>query len=342
MLSVTDLPVEILLEIVGECPTSKGVSRQFYRLNNELYREKTLGLLRSTTSLEDCNRFWECCEDDIRNYMKSLNFLRKDARKIVSTSLPFIEDSWQLIFNILNCTLNCMNISNLTRSLDSLDYHRPIFVGRSTFPYSSNDTKIPINGWFHIRSLEGTFRLATLVTEIRISPYDKYRTISMPTNIRDFIKEPGIYCFNMGNVPKFELSDAAVKPLLVPFEIRLVERAMTPPTYFEHSDLIFLGYDFVSYERNKPWIFFHIDEEYKDAIFNPLETSLSKSLVKFTKKFRNSDTNQKNISVKPNIEPYFDLDSRPTRYFNWKYPKDRSDFYREKMLPDWRAPHLQF
>lgn len=342
MITITDLPTEILLKLLGECRILKSVCKQFYRLNNEEYRERTLSWL-SCGTVNEYKWFWDCCEEDVRNYVESLDFLRQDARRIVKTDLPYIEDSWEVIYRTLNSTLNCRNNSDLMRSVDSLDFHRPIFTGRSTLPYFGENSQIPINAWFHVKSLEGTFKLATLVTEIRISPYDKYKTTSMPANIRDFINEPGIYCFNMGKVPKFDISESTAKPPIVPFEIRLMERSMTPPSYFEHSDLIFLGYDFVQYDKFKPWLFFCIDEEFKNTIFNPLETCLSESFVKFTRTFRHSNNLQlKKISMQNDFEPYFNEKSKAIRYFNYKYPKDRPDLEKEKRLPDWRAPHLKF
>lgn len=362
MTQFTDLPIEILLKLQLECPRElRSVNKQFYRLHNDLYKEKTLRWLLPAE--HERVLFWKHVKKPVIKYVESLDFLRKPARLIVEgladdtlSFCEYIEDSWYIIYNALNGPLKCWNHSMLIQDRDSLDYHKPIFAGNFTLPYSyfhsAKNHRVCINAWFCIDNLYAASKLPGFVTEVRKSQYANYQARSAPPNISDFIKRTGVYCFNLGEFssddcePEEEESTLGNKPSYLPFEIRLVERSMAPPTYFENSDLTFLGYDFNNYDKSKPWLFFHIDKKFKSTIFNPYEQHLSESLVRLTNAFPFTQSKDeeffKKIENVTDIKPYFDEDSKAIRHFAYKYPKDQQDLQREERLPDWRAPHLKF
>lgn len=362
MTQLTDLPIEILWKLQLECPRElRSLNRQFYRMHNDLYKERMLRWLPPTEN--ERGQFWKSLKKPIAKYVESLDFLRKPARLIVECLADdsvgfceFIEDSWYVVYNALNGPLKCWNHSMLLQDRDSLDYHKPIFTGNFTLPYSyfhsKKNHRVFINAWFYIDNLYAASKLPGLVTEVRNSQYANYEARSTSANISDFIKETGIYCFNLGEFSRnnceteVEISPSGNKLPYLPFEIRLVERSMAPPTYFENSDLIFLGYDFNSYDKKKPWLFFHIEKKFKSTICNPYEQHLSESLVRLTNAFPFTHSKDeeffKKIENLKDIKPYFDEDCKAIRKFAYKYPKDHQDLQREETLPDWRAPHLRF
>ncbi|QLL34831.1 hypothetical protein HG536_0H02060 [Torulaspora globosa] len=276
MFPMNELPVEILWSLLKECPRElRSVNKQFYRLHNEMYKRKVSRLLSEVEERE----FWNSVLRPLQQYVKSLDFLRKNSRLIVSAEggTECIDDSWYVIYNALLGPLKCENRLVNSPAGDSLDYQRPIFTGHCVVP---PNVRCRINAWFYIDNLDAARKLATLVTEFRDSPYERYQTVSPVPYIADFVTEAGVYCFNLGRLPKI---DSQTFPATL--ELRLVERSMTLPNYFESPSLEFLGYDFNNYDR-RPWLFFRIDRIFKSTLFNPFETQLSESLVRFDGRFQ--------------------------------------------------------
>lgn len=329
MLSVTELPVEILWSLLKECPRElRSVNKGFYRLHNELYRKRVMGLLSDVEKSE----FWNCMFKPLQQYVKSLDFLRKNARVIVPAydEEEYIDDSWYIIYNALLGPLKCENRFVSSPARDSLDYQKPIFTGHCVVP-----PEVPccINAWFSIDDLDAARKLATLATEFRDSPYERYQTVSTIPNIADFITETGVYCFNLGRLPKVEN-----RGFPTTLELRLVERSMTLPNYFESPYLEFLGYDFNNYDPHS-WLFFRIDSVFRSTLFNPFETQLSESLVRLDGRFhlpREMD--------EPSTEAacYFSTAHKAIRRFEYRYPRTKQDLKMEERLPDWRTPRLKY
>ncbi|QLQ81948.1 hypothetical protein HG537_0G02020 [Torulaspora globosa] len=328
MLLLDELPEEILSRLLKECPSElRSVSKGFYRLHNELYKRKVLGLL---SDVEE-KQFWNCLLRPLQQYVRSLDFLREKARLIVSVDggIEWIDDSWYIIYNALMGPLKCENRFVRSPARDSLDYQRPIFTGHCVVP---RNVPCRINAWFYIDNLEAARKLSTLATEFRDSPYERYETVGTVPNIADFITETGVYCFNLGRLPKI---DGQTFPTTL--ELRLVERSMTLPDYYESPLLEFLGYDFNNYGSNS-WLFFRIETVFKSTVFNPFETQLSESLVRFDGRFQLPEKMPESIEGKN----YFNPDSKALRRFLYRFPRTKLDSRREQDLPDWRAPRLQY
>lgn len=328
MVIVTELPVEILWSLLKECPRElRSVNKGFYRLHNELYRKRVLKLLDRV----DENEFWNCTRRSLRAYVKSLDFLRKDSRLVVSIEggIEFLDDSWYIIYNALLGPLKCENRLASLPVRDTLDYQKHIFTGHCIVP-----PEVPsnINAWFYIDDLDAARKLATLATEFRDSPYERYQTVSTIPNIVDFITETGVYCFNLGKLPRFE--DRGFPTSL---EVRLVERSMTPPHYFESPFLEFLGYDFNDYDPQS-WLFFRIDSVFRTTVFNPYETMLAQSLVRFSDTFKPPEIK---VELPPVEKGYFDMNHKAIRRFKYRYPGTRQNLQEEKTLHDWRTPRLK-
>lgn len=322
---MNELPVEILWSLLKECPRElRSVNRRFYLLHNELYKRKVSRLLSGVE-----REFWNCVLRPLQQYVRSLDFLREKARLIVDGGTEWKDDSWYIIYNALLGPLKCENRFPGSFAGDLLDYQRPIFTG-----YCVVTPNVPcrINAWFYIDNLDAARKLATLVTEFRDSPYDRYQTVSTVPNVADFITETGIYCFNLGKLPK--ISGQTFPTIL---ELRLVERSMTLPNYFESPFLQFLGYDFNNYGRDS-WLFFRIDSIFKSTLFNPFETQLSESLVRFDGRFQLAEK----LQEPPEMKSYFNVDKRAIRRFLYRFPGTKQDLRQEESLPDWRAPRLQY
>lgn len=327
MLSVVDLPTEIVWGLLEQCPKElRAVNRRFYLLHNEMYREKAMKLV--SVGLEDQERFWECVKEFVIAFVKSLDFLREKARRIgCLQGEEYLDDSWYIIYNALLGPLRCGNHRGDIR--DSLDYNKPVFTGGCVVPPGES---YPINAWFYIDDLNAARKLNTLVTEFRGWPYESYQQVSCVPKIADFIKETGVYCFNLGRLPKVE----GRHPITL--ELRLMERTMTPPGYFEKPHLSFLGYDFNSYDTKKKWLFFRVNTAFRTTIFNPYESMLSEALVRWDGRF---DIPSHCSAPKDPVPRYFDPDVKAERVFTYRYPKSTQDREQEKTLPDWRAPRLR-
>lgn len=325
---MVDLPTEIVWELLELCPRElRAVNKRFYLLHNELYREKALDLIPRVP--EENQEFWDVVKGPVVDYVKSLEFLRGNARKIGRLlGEEYVDDSWYIIYNAILGRLKCGN--HFADVRDSLDYHKPIYTGSCVVPPGES---CPINAWFHIDDLDAARKLGTLVTEFRGWPYENYHQASTVPNIADFIKETGVYCFNLGILPKME-----GRNLPVSIELRLVERSMAPPDYFEKPQLNFLGYDFRDYDPKNKWLFFRIDKSFKTTIFNPYETLLSESLVKWDGKF---DVPSHFERPQKSTTGYFDPSVKAVRKFMYRYPKSKQNLELEKVLPDWRAPRLR-
>ncbi|CAR25851.1 hypothetical protein ZYGR_0A04230 [Zygosaccharomyces rouxii] len=353
-MELDQFPLEILWKLLLACPLElRLVNRKFYHLHNELYREKTLQIV---DTVDEEERFWSELKNPIASYIKSLDFLRKDARMIYRTSKDtqeFIDDSWFIIYSALSCPLKCWNSPALCER-DSLDMQKPIYAGECVVPVDCHDgiisTKtgrsIPLNAWFFIDKPIAASKVPGFVTEIRQSQYGAYKKRSTQGNVADFIKERGVYCFNLGDLPDIFLNNQDHKingHYFCPFEIRLVEVGMAPPTYFENSEITFLGYDFNSYGFGKPWILFKCDRDFEASIFNPFESYLAESLAKFTGAFPFSHIDwpsQTADTGEESIEPYFDPNQRAMRHFVYRFPRAQQDWNKERTVADWRAPHL--
>lgn len=328
MLAVVDLPTEIVWGLLELCPRElRGVNRRFYLLHNELYREKAASLV--VGSAERREKFWSVVRGPMVDYVRSLDFLRGSARRIAGLQgEEYVDDSWYIIYNALLGPLRCGNHAGSVR--DSLDYHKPIFSGGCVV---SPGQSCAVNAWFYIDDLEAARKLATLVTEFRGWPYENYSQLSTVLNIADFIKKTGLYCFRLGRLPKMEGRTTPVS-----MELRLVERSMTPPDYFEKPQLEFLGYDFNDYDSTNKWLFFRVDSAFRNTVFNPYETMLCESLVKWDGKF-DLPSHCGNL---PDVSPgYFDPDVKAVREFTYRYPKSTQNMEAEKHMPDWRAPRLR-
>ncbi|GAV51852.1 hypothetical protein ZYGR_0AF03230 [Zygosaccharomyces rouxii] len=353
-MKLDEFPAEILWKLLLACPLElRLVNRNFYHLHNELYREKSLQIV---DAIDEEERFWNELKNPIIAYIKSLDFLRKDARLVYRTSKgaqEFIDDSWFIIYNALSYPLKCWNNPALCER-DSLDLQKPIYMGKCVVPVDYHDgiisTKtgrnIPLNAWFYIDKPVAASKLPGFVTEVRQSQYGVYKKRSTQGNIADFIKEKGVYCFNLGYLPDIFLDTHGQNingHYLCPLEIRLMEVGMAPPTYFENAEITFLGYDFNSYGDDKPWILFKCDPGFEASIFNPFESYLTESLAKFTGAFPFSHidwpSQTDNVGREP-IKPYFDPNQKAMRKFLYRFPRTQQDRGKEWTAADWRAPHL--
>lgn len=352
-MDLDQFPLEILWKLLLLCPLElRLVNRTFYHLHNELYREKTLQIVRT---VDKGGRFWNELRDPIVTYIKSLDFLRKDARlayRMSRFTKEFVDDSWFLVYNALSSPLKCWN-NPAVSSRDSLDMQRPIYAGECVVPVDYHNghirTKtrrnIPINAWFFIDKPTAASKIPGLVTEVRQSQYSAYKKRSTQGNIADFIKEKGVYCFNLGSLPNICLDTQDQNfsgHCFCPFEIRLMEVGMAPPTYFENSEITFLGYDFNNYSSDQPWMFFRCNQDFEGSIFNPFESYLAQSLAKFTGAFpfNHIDYSSDTIDTRKPIKPYFDPSQKAIRNFIYRYPKVQQDLDKEWTAADWRAPHL--
>lgn len=158
---MVDLPTEIVWELLELCPRElRAVNKRFYLLHNELYREKTLDLIPRVP--EENQEFWDVVKGPVVDYVKSLEFLRGNARKIGRLlGEEYVDDSWYIIYNAILGRLKCGNHFAVR---DSLDYHKPIYTGSCVVPPGES---CPINAWFHIDDLDAARKLGTLVTEFR-------------------------------------------------------------------------------------------------------------------------------------------------------------------------------
>lgn len=345
-MKLDDFPIEILWKLLAECPQElRSVNRRFYYLHNELYKEH---VMQSVEVKEE--KFWITVGPCIASYVKSLDFLRKDSRLMVKGEQEYISDSWYIIYNALSYPLKCWNNPALCER-DSLDYQKPIYSGKCVVPAICRDgivrtktgTHISLNAWFYIENPFAATKIPGLVTEVRQSQYGSYKKRSTQGNVADFVKEPGVYCFHLGTLPDIYLGDQELAngSFLCPFELRLVEVGMAPPTYFENSGITFLGYDFNGYGCSDAWIMFRIDPEFVSSIFNPYESYLASCLAQYTGAFPFSNVDfPSHEDSEETIKPYYDPTKRATRKFTYRYPRTRQDWEKEQRAADWRAPHL--
>lgn len=340
------LPPEILWKLLVACPHElRCVNRTFYHLHNELYREHVMKLLNAGEQ-----RFWNELKEHIIAYIKSLDFLRKSSRLVITAGQEYIDDSWYIIYNALSYPLKCWNNPALCER-DSLDFQKPIYAGKCVVPAdccgcnvsSKIGRRIPLNAWFYIENAFAAAKIPRFVTEIRQSQYGSYNRRSIQGNVADFVKEAGVYCFSLGTLPDICVVDQAPVngTYFCPFELRLVGVGLAPPTYFENSGITFLGYDFNNYESSKPWIMFRVGAEFASSIFNPFESLLSSCLAKYTGAFPFSSIERPSQDTcEETIKPYFDTEKRAIREFVYRYPRVQQDWDKEWKAADWRAPHL--
>lgn len=351
-MELDQFPLEILWKLLLACPRElRLVNRKFYQLHNELHREKSMKIV---SAVDEGGRFWKELEGPIAAYVKSLDFLRKRARLVCRSwrdGREYIDDSWLIIYNALSFPLRCWNNPALCER-DPLDMQKPIYAGRCVVPMNyqkgiistKTEDNIPLNAWFLIDKPMAASKIPGFVTEIRQSQYGAYRKRSTQGNVADFIKEKGVYCFNLGTLPDVYVNNQEHdmhSHYLCPFEIRLVEVGMAPPTYFETSEITFLGYDFNRYGRDKQWILFRCDRDFASSIFNPFESYLAEKLAEFTGAFPFSHFDSPSeVSAEGSIVPYFNPNQRAIRRFIYRYPRVEQDWNKEWGVADWRAPHL--
>lgn len=338
MTNINDLPAEIKLRILSECPIARTLSRSWYSLHNLLYRDNCLRLKD-----ED---YWLQLKPHACSYVRSLDGSRGAARRINLSEFPadgqeldrteFLSDSWYILYNVLFLTPKFFGADPAAPASEISSSADPQGGCEGDVELLSG-VKYHCNLWLRVQSCEAkvkNFAVAICGAEpaSEWEPHDVLLDHYFPPHVDDWVKEQGTYCFNLGKlvVPAYSGEQTLKK-------LRVMVRRDHEQTSLGHVGV--LGVDFVPYSRKNSWLLFYAEQDAAAMVFNPFEVQLARAAGNQT-----SDNVPQQGStpaaLEHHVSTFYSPASEPTRHFTFKYPHGQPTASGEQADPDWRYPYL--
>ncbi|SCW03242.1 LAFE_0G06128g1_1 [Lachancea fermentati] len=274
MAKLKNLPTEIKIALLELCPVLAFVNREFYQLNNFVYRDRCLSIRPLP--------YWEKMRLPISEYMKSLDRVRKASRLLnarhgsseESDVIEYLSDSWQIVFHVFFANPKFFDLKWIALNLRPRSLEGEITPGFGGNIELLSNTAYQCNLWIRVKSTSA--RLRALRSIISTTDFEQewrglfiFLDKSLPLHIEDWSRTTGLYCINMGMVfTQIEEGD----------NLRQLKRLQAVVLGVEDNEecttMDVVGFDFVPYQNTKKWVLFHTQDD--DCAFNPYERTLSK------------------------------------------------------------------
>lgn len=344
MTALESLPDELLLYLMELCDKDiynlGFVNRKFYLLHNILYRQKTIKLIPKE------NELWSKLLYPIGQYIQELDCLRLKSRLLYPytsendlrdvehnyngqlNSIPYISDSWKYIYSLLVTIAPVYNFKD--EVFRGKDRHFRTLL-RSQVMIPPGNENIPLNIWVSIKETKYVKYITKIITELRSFDTGAVECLFLTDYLDEWIKEPGVYCINLGQIPRELLKKDYTMSMLgiracIGNDIRLDL----------DGKVELLGYDCHSYHNIDSWIFFKIDLQYEKNIFNEYICMISNT-IKLSLLDKNSNYFNRNRGLLYDIVPLNENPHIPYKVF-YKYPKPTHQT--NHLLKNVRMPRL--
>ncbi|CCK67942.1 Ucc1p KNAG_0A02530 [Huiozyma naganishii CBS 8797] len=281
------LPDEVLLRCLEFCDGSTGVRvicKRLCLLRNEAFRHRVLHIFPLSHPLWQSARMVEL----LAGYVRWLDPVRRESRLLLyrgvvgagagagaDTRFPeYICDSWEILFNVLT------KPAPLYNTVGPFMVSNELLLDSSFVVPREEEKCMPLNVWIYLEDVRYVKLMTKIVTEVYSKSTNSTEVFFFAGYLDDWIRDPGIYCIKLGNLPKTFMRTASGSH--VPLKIK---------SYFGYEDtapvhdgkLKLLGFNFNPYPQFKPWLFFKISLEQERYIFNWWESNIGQELAELTK-----------------------------------------------------------
>lgn len=368
------LPDEVLCQCLKFCDNKnvRIVNRRFYHIRNEWFKHKVLTIFPLSHPV------WETILTPLVQYIKELDPIRGKARLLLlyllhssqnfdaghvypMESMQYIADSWEIIYSILQRPLPVYNFDNSMDSryqIQRRDRHfqilsnnniiLPNFNQFETNSIGQNNKKLPLNVWIYIEDVHYSRYINKIITEF--SSYGTQNEVEVfffGTYLHEWIKEPGVYCIKLGDIPYRFMNTRNTTDSYSPFAIS--SYIGNEVNWNFSNKLRILGYSFDVFSPTHQWIFFKLPLIGENCVLNKWGSIISTLIANYyiekqQQKQQQSDSRAKMSSIpRPsqlsNGTDQIDYNITFPLNFFYTTPMDNCQ-YPTTILKDLRLPRL--
>lgn len=302
MSKLSYLPDEVLCQCLRFCDNKnvRVVNRRFYHVRNEWFKHRVL------TIFPLGHPVWETILTPLVKYIKELDPIRIKARQLLLVCLlqsspnfnsghshemetmEYIADSWEIIYSILKRPLPVYNFDS---SLDTIyqtqrrDRHfqilsnNNIILPRLNQSNSQNNNKLPVNVWIYIEDVHYSRYINKIITEFSSYETNEVEVFFFGTYLHEWIKEPGVYCIKLGDIPQRFITPHNTKNSYSPFKISTY--IGNEVNWSFNNRLKILGYSFDIFSPSNQWIFFKLPLIGENCVLNKWASIISTLIANY-------------------------------------------------------------
>ncbi|CAL9732748.1 hypothetical protein MOUN0_O05028 [Monosporozyma unispora] len=351
------LPDEVLCHCLKFCDNKniRIIDRRFYYLRNEWFKHKVL------TIFPLGHPIWDTILTPLIQYIKELDSIRNKARLLLYSStnynkryhsmecMEYISDSWEIIYSILKRPLPLYNFENGVNSryqIQRRDRHFQILSDNNvTLPkltptevtnITQGRNKLPLNIWIYIEDIKYASYVSKIITEFSSYETNELEMFFFGCYLHEWIKEPGVYCIKLGDIPNRFITSTANGNLYTP--IKISSYIGNEVNWNFENKLKILGYSFDNFSPYYQWIFFKLPLNGENCVLNKWGSIISTLIAQYYIKEHQPTTTSS--SPPPSNETF----SAPYVLSNEKVPIDYNttfplNFFYKTPITHWPHPN---